>query len=160
MAAPFRVVLDTNILLRGLLNMRSASGGVLDACDRRSVVLLLSKPVIAEYREVLTYPAIVERYPELDFEKVEIALRRLRYVGDVVRRVKSRFDYQRDPKDAKFIELAIAGRATHIVSGDKDLLWLASGHGEVANRFRQRAPSTQVMNAATFLDELESHLNP
>lgn len=30
----------------------------------------------------------------------------------------------RDPKDNKFLELAINGKATHIVSGDKDLLAL------------------------------------
>lgn len=57
-AHPFRVVLDTNILLRGLLNMRSASGRVVEACDSRVVVLLLSKPVISEYRAVLTAPQL------------------------------------------------------------------------------------------------------
>ncbi|GEM_PF-1527967 len=30
----------------------------------------------------------------------------------------------RDPKDNKFLELAVSGRATHIVSGDTDLLVL------------------------------------
>ncbi len=30
----------------------------------------------------------------------------------------------RDPKDDKFLELAISGRASHIVSGDADLLVL------------------------------------
>ncbi len=30
----------------------------------------------------------------------------------------------RDPKDDKFLELAVSGRATHIVSGDQDLLAL------------------------------------
>ena len=28
----------------------------------------------------------------------------------------------RDPKDDKFLELAVSGSATHIVSGDQDLL--------------------------------------
>jgi putative PIN family toxin of toxin-antitoxin system len=30
----------------------------------------------------------------------------------------------RDPKDDKFLELAVNGRATHIVTGDSDLLAL------------------------------------
>ena len=30
----------------------------------------------------------------------------------------------RDPKDGKILELAIAGRATHIITGDADLLTL------------------------------------
>ena len=117
-----------------------------------AVVLLLSKPVLSEYRGVLTNNAIHDRYSELTSEKVEVALRRLRYVGDTLRSVESRFDYPGDPKDAKFIELAIAGHATHIVSGDGDLLWLATGAGDPATRFRQRAPSTQVLDAATDSD--------
>ena len=28
----------------------------------------------------------------------------------------------RDPKDDKFLELAVSGRATHLVTGDSDLL--------------------------------------
>jgi len=152
---PFRVVLDTNILLRGLLNMRSASGRVVEACDSRAVVLLLSKPVVSEYRAVLTDPALVERHPELALEKVETALARLRYVGESLRSVNARFDYPRDPKDSKFIELAIAGGATHIVSGDNDLLCLASGHTDAAMRFRQRARHTRVVDAPTFLREME-----
>lgn len=107
MSTPFRVVLDTNILLRGLLNMKSAAGRVVDACDRRTVVLLLNKPVISEYRFILGDPAITDRYPELSAGKVEIALRRLRYVGDTVRNAPT-FHFPRDPRNAKFIELAIA----------------------------------------------------
>lgn len=30
----------------------------------------------------------------------------------------------RDPRDNKFLELAVSGRATHIVTGDSDLLAL------------------------------------
>ena len=33
-------------------------------------------------------------------------------------------DICRDPKDNKFLELAISGNATHIITGDKDLLEL------------------------------------
>jgi putative PIN family toxin of toxin-antitoxin system len=148
---PCRVVLDTNILLRGLLNIRSYAGQVVDACDRRAVVLLLNKSVLSEYRAVLTAPHITENYPELQAEKVEIVLRRLRYVGDIHPSGRVKFEYARDKKDEKFIELAIAGRATHIVTADKDLLSLASGHGEAARRFRQRAPQTRVLDALAFL---------
>jgi putative PIN family toxin of toxin-antitoxin system len=150
---PFRVVLDTNILLRGLLNMQSAAGRVVQMRDRRDVLLLLSKPVVSEYRDVLMDADIIERYPELTSEKVEVALRRLRYVGEMQDAVRVTFDHPRDPKDAKFIELAIAARATHIVSGDKDLLALASGHGDAKTRFRQRARSTRITDAVTFLRE-------
>lgn len=156
MPTPFRVVLDTNILLRGVLNMHSAPGRVVRACDERAVLLLLSKPVVSEYRAVLTDDDIVRRYPNITPEKVEITLRRLRYVGDVLRSAGAKFDYPRDPKDEMIIELAIAGEATHIVSADKDLLSLMHGHSDAAKRFRQRAPSTRVVDAKTFLLDLDT----
>jgi putative PIN family toxin of toxin-antitoxin system len=36
--------------------------------------------------------------------------------------VDTRITACRDPKDDKFLELAVSGRATHIISGDADLL--------------------------------------
>ncbi|WP_280514231.1 putative toxin-antitoxin system toxin component, PIN family [Anabaena sp. PCC 7938] len=39
---------------------------------------------------------------------------------EIVQRVKK----CRDPKDDKFLEIAINGNATHIITGDKDLLEL------------------------------------
>jgi putative PIN family toxin of toxin-antitoxin system len=149
-------VLDTNILLRGLINMQSTAGRVVEACDRRSVLLLLSKPVISEYRAVLMDKTLGNRHPELSRTKSELALSRLRYVAEILHPVNIRFEFPRDPKDAKFIELAIAAEATHLVSGDNDLLSLTGAHGEAAIRFRQRARSIRVVSAAAFLDEMES----
>ena len=149
--AAYRVVLDTKYTLEGVLEHSVERGRVVDACDRRTVILLLSKPVLSEYRAVLTAQQIVERYPELTKEKVEIALWRLRYVGDTLRSVRADFEYVRDPKDEKFVELAIAGEASHIVTADKDLLSLAFGYGEAAKRFRQRASSVRVLEAKVFV---------
>ena len=50
---PQRVVLDTNILVRGLINRRSDSGRILLACEDRRVVSVLSKPLLGEYRSIL-----------------------------------------------------------------------------------------------------------
>ena len=49
--SPIRLVLDTNVIVRGLVNSRSPSGRVLQAVDDRHVLLLLSKPVLAESRQ-------------------------------------------------------------------------------------------------------------
>jgi putative PIN family toxin of toxin-antitoxin system len=152
---PFRIVLDTNILLRGLINSRSAAGAVLYACDQRRVVILLSRSLLREYKQILTETLIVDRYPKLTAEKVQAALRHLRFVSDVIDPVKCRFDFPRDPKDAQLVELAIAGNATHIVTGDRDLHWLAAGHGDAAKRFRQRAPSVRIVDAGSFLNAIE-----
>ena len=152
--ADHRLVLDTNVLLRGLLNSGSAAGRVVTACDSRHVVLVLSRDVLAEYRTVLTFPSIVARYPEFTGRKVEITLRRLRYVADVVSTAGVRFEFPRDPKDAKLVELAIAARATYIVTGDQDLLSLPGGRGDASKRFRQRLPGVVAVTPAQFLDRI------
>ena len=46
----------------------------------------------------------------------------------------------RDPKDDKFLELAVSGRATHVVTGDNDLLAL--------DPFR----NIPIVSPKTFLD--------
>lgn len=91
MASSLRLVVDTNVVLRGLLNSHSSSGRVLEAIENRRVILLLSTPVLAEYRGVLTDPVVMERFPELTQERVEIALRRFRYISERLRLVRARF---------------------------------------------------------------------
>ena len=151
-ASTVRLVIDTNIILRGLLNTRSLSGRILDAVEKRRVLLLLSKPVLDEYRAVLTDPAIVERFPELSTEAVEVALRRLRYLSEYFRSVRARFEFPRDPRDEMLIELAISGKATDIVSADNDLLSLPTGHADASKRLRQRLPNLSIVSPGEFLD--------
>jgi putative PIN family toxin of toxin-antitoxin system len=151
----FRLVLDTNSLLSGLANPDSASGRVLDHCENRRVLLLLSRPVQAEYRRVLGSAEMLRLNPQIDNEAIELVLRRLRYVGEYLGRIKSSFRFDRDPDDEPLIELAIAGKASHLVTSDNDLLSLTAGHDDASRRFRQRLPGARVLRPATFLGELE-----
>ena len=161
MAPPiFRVVLDTNTLLRGLVSGDSAAAEVRRAAERRLFVPLLSKPVLDEYRAVLTDAALVARFPEITARLVDVTLRRLRFVGDYVRSPGITFRYPRDPADEKFIESAIALRATHIVSADKDLLSLPTGRSDAARRFRARLPTVRVLPAEQFVNELPASKEP
>jgi putative PIN family toxin of toxin-antitoxin system len=128
------------------------SGRILRACENRAVILLLSRPVIAEYRFVLGSPDITDRQTDITHESVELVLRRLRYVGEYLKKVKARLE--RDRRDEKFVELAIAGEATHVVTNDNDLLSLATGHDEAAKRFRQRLPNVQMLDPAQFARQL------
>ncbi len=150
--APFRVVLDTNILVRGLINSASDSGQILKACEDRQVVALLSKPLLSEYFFILSDPALVERYPILEAAKIKTAIERLTYVGDLLRAIRVRFPFPRDPKDEKLICLAIAGRATHLITTDRDLLDLSAGRDVSANRFRQRLPGLAILTPDQFVE--------
>jgi len=153
---PFRLVLDTNALLSGLANRNSASGRVLDHCENRRVVLLLSRPVQSEYRRVLGSAEMLRRNPDITQDAVELVLRRLRYVSEYLGQVRARFRFDRDRDDERFIELGIDGSASHLVTSDNDLLSLTTGHDEVARRFRQRLPGIRVVRPAAFLHEFEA----
>ena len=146
-----RVVLDTNIVVRGFINPRSSSGRILFACEQRRVVPLMSGELLGEYRATLGHPAILERYPRLNRPEITAAIERLVYVSDLYRRTGVKFALPRDPKDAPVIELAIAGQASHIITTDNDLLALAKGHDDTARRFRQRLPHTSILTPEQYL---------
>jgi predicted nucleic acid-binding protein len=101
---------------------------------------------------VLTGPELGQRFPAVSRDRVELILARLRFVADHVRASRVHFDFPRDPKDEKFIELAIAGRATHIVTTDHDLLDLADRQDDASKRFRQRLPRAAVITPAEFVN--------
>jgi putative PIN family toxin of toxin-antitoxin system len=145
------VVLDTNVLLRGLISDTSAASRILAAAEQRRFVTLLSRPVVSEYRAVLTDEEIVARFPSLSQKRVMLTLLRLRYCGDYLRQTGVRFEFPRDERDSKFIELAIAGRASHMVSSDSDLLSLPGGRTDACRRFRQRLPGVHVLQPDEFI---------
>lgn len=158
-SAPVILVLDTNTLFRGIVNASSPSGRVLEACGRRRVRLLLSNPVLDEYRDVLHDPIVQVRHPQIQSAEIDRVLNALRFVSIYIRTVTATFQYDRDPKDAMFIELAIAGDATHIISHDKDLLTLPTSRTDAGKRFRQRLPNVRIQDAASFVRDHSRLLN-
>jgi putative PIN family toxin of toxin-antitoxin system len=148
-----RLVLDTNVLLAGLVSKSSASQGIVDALKARKAVPLVSPPVIAEYRAVLLHPEILSRFPGLTPRRVELALYRLRYLADEYRTARVKFEFERDPGDAMFVELAITGSATHIVTLDSDLLSLPTSRTDAGKRFRQRLPRILVLELGQFIEK-------
>lgn len=148
---PIRIVLDTNVLLRALAKPSSPSGQLITACEKRRAVAFLSKPLIDEYRRVLSH--LRERDASITAFQIESLLRKLRYFGDYLRDVRSSFSFPRDPTDAKLIELAIDAEATHIVSYDRDLLSLPESRGEIGKRFRQRSKGATVITPQVLIHE-------
>jgi predicted nucleic acid-binding protein len=63
-----------------------------------------------------------------------------------------RFELERDPRDAMFVELAIAGEATHLITMDANLLSLPTTHTDAAKRFRRRLPRLIVQTPQSFAE--------
>ena len=152
----FKIVLDTNVLVRGLASRGSISGRLLRLCEDRTILMLLSRPVMREYHNVLARDELTHAHPAIKPEVVRLVIERLRYFADVVDPVRARFRYDRDPDDACFVELAIAGAATHIVTYDNDLLSLPTQQTDAGKRFRQRLPRVQVLDGGEFMRRFEA----
>jgi putative PIN family toxin of toxin-antitoxin system len=89
--------------------------------------LLVSEAMLEELDDVLRRPKLAGYVSEE--QRLEFLAAYIRDAEDVL--VTTRLRECRDPKDDKFLELAIAGKATHIVSGDQDLLTLSPFRGIV-----------------------------
>ena len=124
MREPERWVLDTNVLVSRLL----APGGVAaKAVDRalQSGLLMVSESTLAELSEVLARPRFASYLSADDRQRFFGLLAGVSRMTVITQRVQA----CRDPKDDKFLDVALCAQAHGIVSGDKDLLALHPFHG-------------------------------
>lgn len=121
-----RFVLDTNVLVSALLLDDSVARAAFDRAVARGRVLL-SLPVLAELYEVMTRPRFRKYVSEEDARRFLAAFV---WKTDWVEATEV-LRVCRDPKDNKFLELAVSGRATHMISGDKGLISLSPFRGIV-----------------------------
>lgn len=114
-----RTVFDTNVLVSAVLILHSVPRRALDMALARGR-LLVSAATVGELEEVLRRPKFDKYVREAERLEFLAALVRAAEVVDVTDEVTD----CRDPKDNKFLGLAVSGKATHIVTGDADLLTL------------------------------------
>jgi putative PIN family toxin of toxin-antitoxin system len=119
MANKPRFVFDTNVVISALLLRHSVARQAFDRATQTGE-LLISRVTVGELNDVLRRKGF-ERYITEE-ERMEFlsAFVRDGILVEIVERVVA----CRDPKDDKFLELAVNGKATCIVSGDEDLLVL------------------------------------
>jgi len=114
-----RCVFDTNVLVSALLLPDSKPRQALDLALQKGKVLL-SFAALAELYQVLSRKQFRRYVDEEGVRRFLAALTREAQWVDVDVRIAA----CRDPKDDMFLELAVSGRATYIVTGDSDLLAL------------------------------------
>lgn len=113
-----RIVVDTNVVVSGLLFPRSKLNRAL--LKAQSWEMLASEATKLEFVEVISRSKF-DRYVTLDVRR-QLMAEYIRACETVL--VHSIIRASRDPKDDKFLELAIDGRADLILTGDQDLLAL------------------------------------
>ena len=134
----WRVVIDTSVAVSAVLLPRSIPRRAFDLAAR-NCRLLISSAILIELEGVLRRPKFDRYIDEAD---------RLEFLAATVSRaeiieIHERVIECRDPNDDKFIEVAVNGQATHLISGDADLL--------VLHPFRGIA----IVSPQSFLDEAQ-----
>ncbi len=117
-----RVVLDTNVLVGGLIRPNGRLGPILRRLRDGDYTILYAASSLEELVSVLMRPRIRDKYGVTDGD-IEAVLALILVRGEVVS-VERRIAACRDPKDDLFLEIGVAGHADAIVSGDRDLLVL------------------------------------
>lgn len=112
-----RVVLDTNIFISAILGGRL--GVIIDEWRNEKFTLVVTDAIVREYLDVITRPKFKIPQDEI-LAFTDYLLQRAEFVTpqetiDII---------VDDPTDNKFLEVAIAGKASFIVSGDNHLLTL------------------------------------
>jgi uncharacterized protein len=122
MIAGRRVVLDTNVVLSTLVFAQGPHAPLRHIWQREECLPLVSRATTEELLRVLGYP----EFKLSAEEQGELLADYLPYCETVhIPSKPPRTPSCRDPFDVPFLQLAVAGKADYLVTGDRDLLVLA-----------------------------------
>lgn len=139
-STPLRVVLDTNVVLSALVFGVGPAGRLRLDWQQQAFVPLASSATARELVRVLAYPKFRLSLPEQE----ELLADYLPYAELV--RIPSPVPWVpdcRDPLDLPLMQLAVAGKAQSLVTGDRDLLVLAVEFEKLCG--------CRILNLDTFL---------
>ena len=120
MTAP-RLVLDTNVVVSALLFRAGSLAWLRQAWQAEVIRPLASRLSVADLIRVLAYP----KFRLSDADRDDLLADYLPWCETVTMLAPPIVPDCRDSLDRPFLELAIAGRADALVTGDRDLLALA-----------------------------------
>lgn len=114
-----RLILDTNILISAFV-FKSEKANLVVRHAAKKHTLLFSESTFKELKSTLLKPKFAEI---AELPTIRNFIFNLVRIGEFIE-PDIKISVCRDPKDNKFLELAVAGNADCIVTGDKDLLVL------------------------------------
>jgi len=118
-----RIILDTNVFISGIF-FTGPPSQILKAWRDGKLQLLVSPSILDEYQRIGAELALqfqdIDLRPFLDLLTIQAEIVLAPTLPPVI---------HDDPSDDKFLEAAIAGKASYIISGDKHLLKLSEFQG-------------------------------
>ncbi len=139
-----RIVVDTNVLISGVVQPNRHPGQVIEAVGRGDCTLVMTSRLWSELERTLGYSRVRDFIARHGGEtSVPVAVARLQTLVEYVPMESPTMSWlASDPDDDWVIQCAVTGRADVIVSGDRALLAL------------KEAGQIPVMSAATFVEEI------
>ena len=146
-----QVVFDCMVYLQATISKSGPAAALFQLVDSNAIVLSVSNDILKEVRDVLSRPKIRQRNLNITDDRVDAFINRIREKATVVDKVQQHFIYKRDPKDEKYINLAITTDANYIISRDKDLLDLMTGYSDDCKEFRRKFRMLKIVKPTEFL---------
>ena len=107
-----RVVIDTNVLVSGVMNPQGVPGRIVDEVLAGAFTVLYDDRIMSEYREVLARPAFGFNLTDID-----ALLDFIEMTGETVTGLRLPILLP-DSRDLPFLEVAAAGRADAVITGN------------------------------------------
>lgn len=120
-----RVVIDTNVLVSGIINPHGPPGRILDAVLSETIMVLHDDRILREYRDVLLRPVF-------GFQPADVGnvLDFIEFAGEHVSTTPINLILP-DPTDLPFLEVAMAGLADALISGNGKHFKPKRGHHDI-----------------------------
>ena len=115
-----RLIIDTNVIISASLKKYSTPFKVMEVVFENHV-LLISPEIFGEIKNTV-YQSKFDKYFFPEDTRSDIL--NIVLLNSVVINPEIKITACRDPKDNKYLELALSGKADCIITGDKDLLVL------------------------------------
>jgi uncharacterized protein len=117
-----KVVLDTNVLLSGLMYPNSTPGRIVAAWRSSAFELVMTRAQLTELARVLSYPKIA-RVLRWEREAVERFLKQV-YLRSVMVELPADLGVEvpEDPSDSPILAGLVVSKAEYLVTGDSDLV--------------------------------------
>jgi putative PIN family toxin of toxin-antitoxin system len=136
---PLRLVIDTNVLISAALKPTGLQRTVLLLATTKPARLYVSRPILEEYRDVLTRPELqIRKGIRLQFLQL---LKNRSYTVAPARRL----EVTSDPDDNIFLECADAARADYLITGN-------------LKHFPRFWKNTKIINSREFISLVAPHL--
>lgn len=107
-----KTVYDTNVIVSALLSSEGIPAILLDLATQQEITLFVSEEILLEYERVLLRP-------KFGFSKklVKLFIRLLKTKSKIVKPKPLGFNLK-DSEDNKFLECALAGKVSYLVTGN------------------------------------------